>query len=137
MEYVWLREDTGYGLSWQLQRCRVAPPFSGDEQPAGKLANKLALQQLEDVKGCLGLAQLMLWANNEQTTAPQGFRWLTQYIDKLAVRHELPITPLGLRLPGHQPLMTLEEASIIAHGHRSLVLTLHPNADYVSKLGRP
>ena len=135
MEYVWHREDTGNGPNWQLQQCRVAPTFPGEEQPAG-LVHKLRLQQLEDVRGCLGLPQFMLWANNERTTASQGFRWLTQYAEKLAVRHELPITPLGLRPSGDHPFMTLEEASIIAHGHRSLVLALRPNADYVVKVGK-
>lgn len=59
--------------------------------------HKLQLQDLEDVKDRVGLAQFMVWANNEQTKAPQGFRWLTQYTEKLAERHALPVTPVGLR----------------------------------------
>ncbi len=62
--------------------------------------HKLTLQQLEDVKDHVGLRHFMLWANNEQTNAPQGFRWLTQYSEKLAERHALPVTPVGLRLSG-------------------------------------
>ncbi len=81
--------------------------FPGIEQPAGLLVHKLTLQQLEDVKGRVGLSQFMLWANNEQTKAPPGFRWLTQYIEKLAERHALPVIPVGLRLSGGQPLLTL------------------------------
>ena len=47
-------------------------------QPAGMLVHKLQLQELEDVKDRVGLGQFMVWANNEQTKAPQGFRWLTR-----------------------------------------------------------
>jgi len=136
VEYVWHREDTGNGLSWQLKRCRVAPGFSGAEQPAGLLVRKLQLQDLEDVKNHVGLGQFMLWANNQQTKAPQGFRWLTQYTEKLAERHALPVTPVGLRPLGDQPLLTLGDATIVAHGHRSLVLRLGSDADCVVKVGK-
>ena len=136
MEYLWHREDTGNGLTWQLKRCRVAPGFFGEAQPVGLLVHKLQLQDLEDVKDRIGLAQFMLWANNEQTKAPQGFRWLTQYTEKLAERHALPVTPVGLRPWGGQPLLTLGDATIIAHGHRSLVLRLCSDADHVVKVGK-
>ena len=136
VEYVSHIEDAGNGLTWQLKRCRVAPGFPGEEQPAGLLVHKLTLQQLEDVKDHLGLSQFMLWATNEQTKAPQGFGWLTQYIEKLAERHALPVTPVGLRLSGGQPLLTLGDATIIAHGHRSLVLRLRSDADFVVKVGK-
>lgn len=136
VEYLWHREDTGDGLTWQLQRCRVAPRFSGEGQPAGLLARTLRLQELEDDMDRIGLSQFMLWANKEQTQAPPGFRWLTQYTEKLADRHSLPVTPVGLRPWGVQPLLTLGDASIIAHGHRSLVLKLTSDADYVVKIGR-
>ncbi len=126
----------GNGLTWQLKRCRVAPGFPGEQQPAGLLVHKLTLQQLEDVKDHVGLRHFMLWANNEQTKAPQGFRWLTQYTEKLAERHGLPVTPVGLRLWGGQPLLSLGDATIIAHGRRSLVLRLHSDADYVVKIGK-
>ena len=81
MEYLWHREDAGNGLTWQLKQCRVAPGFPGEAQPAGLLVHKLQLQELQDVKNSVGLGQFMLWANNEQTKAPQGFRWLTQYTE--------------------------------------------------------
>ncbi len=136
MEYLWHREDTGNGLTWQVKRCRVAPGFPGEEQPAGLLVHKLTLQQLEDVKDHVGLSQFLLWANNEQTKAPQGFRWLTQYTEKLAERHALPVTPVGLRPSGGQLLLTLGDATIIAHGHRSLMLRLRSDADYVVKVGK-
>ncbi len=136
VEYLWHRDDTGNGLTWQLQRCRVAPRFSGEGQPAGLLAHTLRLQELEDELDHIGLSQFMLWANNEQTQAPPGFRWLTQYTEKLADRHSLPVTPVGLRSSGGQPLLTLGDASIIAHGHRSLVLRLPSDADYVVKIGK-
>ena len=84
----------------------------------------------------IGLSQFMLWANNEQTQAPPGFRWLTQYTEKLVERHSLPVTPVGLRSSQGQPVLTLGDASIIAHGHRSLVLRLTSDADYVVKIGR-
>ena len=32
--------------------------------------------------------------------------------------------------------MTLEDAAIVAHGHRSLVLRLHSDDDYVVKIGK-
>ena len=51
------------------------------------MVHKLQLQDLEDVKDRIGLAQFMVWANNEQTKAPQGFRWLTQYTEKLRDMH--------------------------------------------------
>ena len=136
VEYLWHRVDTGNGLTWQLQQCRVAPRFSGERQPAGLLAHTLRLQELEDEMDCVGLSQFMLWANNGQTQAPPGFRWLTQYTEKLADRHSLPVTPVGLRSSGGQPLLALGDASIIAHGHRSLVLRLTSNADYVVKIGK-
>ena len=136
VEYVWHREDTGSGPTWQLKQCRVAPCFPGEEQPAGLLVHKLALQELENVKDHLGLAQFMLWANKEQAKAPQGFRWLTQYTEKLAERHALPVPPVGLRPSGGQPLLMLGDATIIAHGHRSLVLRLHSDADFVIKIGK-
>jgi len=100
------------------------------------MVHKLTLQQLEDVKDHIGLGQFMLWANNEQTKAPQGFRWLTQYTEKLAERHALPVTPVGLRPSGGQPFLTLGDATIVAHGHRSLVLRLGSDADYVVKVGK-
>ena len=123
-------------MTWQLQRCRVAPRFSGEGQPAGLLTHTLKLQELEDDVDHIGLSQFMLWANNEQTRAPPDFRWLTQYIEKLADRHSLPVTPVGLRSSGVQPFLTLGDASIIAHGHRSLVLRLTSDADYVVKIGK-
>jgi len=43
---------------------------------------------------------------------------------------------VGLRSSGGQPLLTLEDASIFAHGHRSLVLRLPSDADYVVKIGK-
>jgi len=117
VEYLWHKEDTGNGLTWQLKRCRVAPGFPAEQQPAGLLVHKLTLQQLEDVKDHVGLRHFMLWANNEQTNAPQGFRWLTQYSEKLAERHALPVTPVGLRLSGGgQPLLSLGDA-ISNEGH--------------------
>lgn len=119
-----------------MQRCRVAPRFSGEEQPAGALVRTLSLQELEDDMEHIGLSQFMLWANNEQPQAPPGFRWLTQYTEKLADRHSLPVTPVGLRPSGGQPFLTLEDATIIAHGHRSLVLRLRSDADYVVKIGK-
>lgn len=136
VEYVWHREDTGSGLTWQLKQCRVAPQFSGEEQPAGLLVHTLRLQELEDDMDCIGLSQFMLWANKEQAQAPPGFRWLTQYTEKLVERHALPVTPVGLRLAGAQLLLTLGDATIIAHGHRSLVLRLTSDADYVVKIGK-
>ena len=125
------RDNTGIGLTWRLQRCRVAPRFSGEGQPAGLLAHTLRLQELEDDMHHIGLSQFMLWANNEQTQAPPGFRWLTHYTEKLANRHSLPVTPVGLRSSGGQPLLMLGGTSIIAHGHCSLVLRLPSDADYV------
>ena len=136
VEYLWHREDTGKGLTWQLRRCRVAPGFSGEAQPVGLLVHRLQLQDLKDVKDRVKLAQFMLWANNEQTKAPQGFRWLTQYTDKLAERHALPVTPVGLRPWGGQPLLTLGDATIIAHGHCALVLRLCSDAGHVVKIGK-
>ena len=136
VEYSWRRDNTGNGLTWQLQRCRVAPRFSGEEQPAGALVRTLKLQELEDDMEHIGLSQFMLWANNEQPQAPPGFRWLTQYTEKLADRHSLPVTPVGLRPSGGQPFLTLEDATVIAHGHRSLVLRLRSDADYVVKIGK-
>ena len=136
MEYLWHREDAGNGLTWQLKRCRVAPGFPGEQQPAGLLVHKLPLQELESVKDHVGLRHFMLWANNEQTKAPQGFRWLTQYTEKLAERHGLPVTPVGLRLPGGQLLLSLGDATIIAHGRRSLVLRLRSDTEHVVKTGK-
>ena len=136
VEYVWHKEGTNSGLTWQLQQCRVAPPFPGAQMPAGLLAHNLQLQDLENVKDQLGLSQFMLWANHEQAKAPQGFRWLTQYTEKLAERHGLPVTPVGLRPFGGQPMLTLADASVLAHGHRSLVLRLQPDDDFVVKIGK-
>lgn len=136
VEYSWRREDTNNGWTWQLQRCRVAPRFSGKRQPEGALVRTLKLQDLENDKDHMGLSEFMLWANKEQTQAPPGFRLLTQYTEKLAVRHLLPVTPVGLRPSGGQPFLTLEDAAIVAHGHRSLVLRLHSDDDYVVKIGK-
>ena len=63
--------DSCDGLSWQVKRCRVAPNFPGEDQPAGHLVHMLTLQQLEDVNDHTGLGQCMFRANNEETKAPQ------------------------------------------------------------------
>ncbi|KAL0025595.1 hypothetical protein WJX79_005841 [Trebouxia sp. C0005] len=44
----------------------------------------------------IGLSEFMLWANHNRAAPPQGFRWLTQYSDRLAEMHRLAITPLVL-----------------------------------------
>jgi len=135
VEYLWHKEEQDGDISWQLQHCHVAPRFSAPDYPAGMLVATLKLQELEDSQWHIGLSEFMLWANHNQTAPPQGFRWLTQYSDRLAEKHGLPITPLVLR-PVHPqaPSLTLKDAVIVGQGHRSLVVRLTPDDDYVVKI---
>ena len=135
VEYTWDKEVHDDGLSWQPRHCHVAPKFAAPSLPAGPLTATLDLASLEDRQGSMGLSEFMLWANCNATAPPQGFRWLSQYCDRLAVRHGLPITPLVLRpLDLQAPVLTLQDAAIIGQGHRSLVVQLTPGDDYVVKI---
>ncbi len=135
VEYLWHKEEQDGDIRWQLQHCHVAPRFSAPAFPAGRLAATLKLQDLEDSQWHVGLSEFMLWANHDQTAPPQGFRWLTQYSDKLAEMRGVPITPLVLRLVHPQaPSLTLEDAIIVGQGHRSLVVRLTPDSDHVVKI---
>lgn len=95
VQYLWHKEEQDGIISWQLQHCHVAPRFSAPDYPAGMLVATLKLQELEDSQWHIGLSESMLWANHDQTAPPQGFRWLTQYSERLAEKHGLPINPLG------------------------------------------
>ncbi len=135
VEYLWHKEEQDGDIRWQLHHCHVAPRFSAPEHPAGMLVATLKLQELEDSQGHIGLSEFMLWANHNRTAPPQGFRWLTQYSDRLAEMHRLPITPLILRpVDPQEPSLTLEDAVIVGQGHRSLVVRLTLDSDYVVKI---
>ena len=135
VEYLWHKEECNGNVTWQLKHCHVAPKFAAPDFPAGLLVATLHLQSLEDRQGHIGLSEFMLWANHHKAAPPQGFRWLTQYVERLAVGHGLPITPLRLRpVEPQQPLLTLQDAVIVGQGHRSLVVRLAPDDDYVVKI---
>lgn len=135
VEYLWHKEECNGNTEWQLKHCHVAPRFSAPEFPAGQLAATLNLESLEDQRGLIGLSEFMLWANHNHAAPPQGFRWLTQYSERLAEKHQLPVTPLVLRLADPQAqLLTLENALIIGQGHRSLVVRLTPDDSHVIKI---
>ena len=96
VEYLWHKEEQHGNINWQLQHSHVAPRFSAPDYSAGMLVATLKLQELEDSQGHMGFSEFILWANDNQTAPPQGFRWLTQYSDRLAEIHGLPIAPLLL-----------------------------------------
>ncbi|KAL3145818.1 hypothetical protein ABBQ38_015192 [Trebouxia sp. C0009 RCD-2024] len=135
VEYLWHKEECDGSVTWQLKHCRVAPKFAAPDFPAGLMVATLHLQSLEDRQGHIGLSKFMLWANHHKAAPPQGFRWLTQYVERLAVKHGLPITPVGLRpVEPQKPLLTLQDAVIVGQGHRSLVVRLAPDDDFVVKI---
>ncbi|DBA79460.1 TPA: hypothetical protein ACH3X2_007732 [Trebouxia sp. C0005] len=83
----------------------------------------------------IGLSEFMLWANHNRAAPPQGFRWLTQYSDRLAEMHRLAITPLVLcPVDPYEPSLMLEDAVIVGQGHRSLVVRLTLDSGDVVKI---
>ena len=135
VEFLWEKKEDNGTICLKLLRCQVAPEFSAPLLPAGLLGKNLELQELEDRQGQVGLSDFMLWANHGEAAPPQGFRWLTQYSDRLAEIHSLPRTPLVLRLVDLQAApLTLEDAVIIGQGHRSLVVRVKPDDDFVVKI---
>lgn len=124
---------------WEVQRCRVAPAIPEYKVLAeGELMARLKWEEVEDElekeAGRLGFSELMRWANFGRSDPPPGFRYLSRYSDRLAALHNLQLSPVQLRSTDGTTC-TLTDATVIAHGHRSLMLRTHPNADFVVKVG--
>lgn len=128
--------DSGGGGDWQLMECKVAPQIPSEPVfPDGQLVARLDVQKLEDRKNHCGIRDFMLWANDDNPKPPQGFRYLCRWVDTLARNHKQPITPLTLQVDGSaEPPLPLDSCSVVAVGHRSLVLRLSPDVQQVIKV---
>ena len=141
-QYLWFLEvrwQQTEELEWEAQQIRVAPdiPEAG-MRAEGELVARMDWQNMAEELGKpageIGFSDLMMWANYDSSGPSTGFRWLSRYADRLAVMHQLPQTPLQLvRTDGGT--CDLTHATVIARGHRSLVLRVQPSDDFVVKVG--
>lgn len=141
-QYVWFLElqwQRSVWPEWEVQRCRVAPAIPEYKVRAeGELMARLKWEEVEDElekgAGRIGFSELMQWANFGRSDPPPGFRYLSRYSDRLAALHNLQLSPVQLRSTDGTTC-PLTDATVIARGHRSLMLRTHPDADFVVKVG--
>ncbi|CAL8466526.1 g6062 [Coccomyxa elongata] len=141
-QYVWFLElqwQRSEWLEWEVQRCRVAPAIPEYKVLAeGELMARLKWEEVEDElekeAGRIGFSELVQWANLGRSDPPPGFRYLSRYSDRLAALHNLQLSPVQLTCTDGTTC-PLTDAAVIAHGHRSLMLRTHPDADFVVKVG--
>ncbi|CAL8469124.1 g8665 [Coccomyxa elongata] len=141
-QYVWFLELQWQRIGWpewEVQSCRVAPGIPEYRVLAeGQLMARLKWEEVEDElekeAGQIGFSELMQWANLGRSDPPPGFRYLSRYSDRLAALHNLQLSPVQLRSTDGTTC-PLTDATVIAHGHRSLMLQTHPDADFVVKVG--
>lgn len=144
-EFIWfmqLRWELHADGQWKVKDVRVAPEFPEEGVlPVGQLVRRTDWENIEGElgmqRGEISFRDFMLWANQDSTDAPPGFRYLSRYADTLARIHDLPITPVQLtpRSAGSGSI-SLEQAEIVARGRRSIIIRLHPGDEYVVKIGR-
>ena len=126
IEYVWLVEFR-FDATGRLVRCRVAPSFPSKGQTIS--SNILCPLRHVDDPSNGNLIDLL-------PAAPTpGFQQLVRYVDTLAIIHHLPVAPLEL-LREDGTLVDVSCASILAHGHHSVVLLPSASSQFVVKISR-
>jgi hypothetical protein len=126
IEYIWFVEFN-FAADGMLQSCGVTPSFpaKGHASPGNVLC---PLNHIDDPRATT-LAHIL-------PTAPTpGFHLLVRYVDTLATIHGLPRLPLALRCEDGS-VLDVAHASVLAHGHHSLVLQLSADAKSIIKISR-
>jgi len=126
MEYVWFIKYS-FNEGCELVDIEVSPHFPS----AGSTITDNIICPIKDIvnDSVNQLAHLL-------PAAPTpGFKYLVRYVESLCSQHSIIPVPLVFTRVNNE-VIDMSAAQILAHGHHSIVILVHPTSNYVMKISR-